>query len=522
MTQRSLLFAAGLLFLLSGTQVNAQKGSELPRSTPEQEGVSAQGIVDFLDAAGASKNEFHSVMVLRHGKVIAEGWWNPYRADLKHSLYSVSKSFTSTAVGFAVREGKLNVNDKVISFFPEDLPASVSPYLAALTVKDLLTMQEGQDPDPTDIVSARDSNWVKGFLALPIVNKPGTAFLYNSLGVYVLSAIVQKVTGERVVDYLTPRLFRPLGIRGMDWEVSPQGINTGGWGLRLKTEDMAKFGQLYLQKGNWKGKQLLPEEWVKEATASYNDQGPAWAARTPRDSSDWKQGYGYLFWHCRHNAFRADGAFGQYIIVMPEEDAVVAITCETPDMQDEINLVWNYILPAMHSGALPEDPGADEGLKKKLASLALPLAPPGAANVANVSNASNVEGKTFLFEPNTEHMNALSLGFADGTCRVTIKTDTATYHLSFGPGRWITGETSMRGPYLVNARASLEGLSPYKVAGSYRWKDGHTLELVLRYIERPHTETITCHFDQNKITTDIRRSFEGGKAEKVLYGSIRN
>ena len=218
-----------LLFLLLFSCTTPEIKNTLPISVPEAEGVSSRGIITFLDSAVKSQNEFHSFMFLRHGKVIAEGWWNPYRPDLKHTLYSTSKSFTSTAVGFAVSEKKLNVNDKVISFFPEFLPDSISPYLAELKVKDLLSMSVGHDPDPTFYIVSRDSNWVKSFLALPIKNEPGSKFLYNTLATYTLSAIVQKVTNEKVIDYLTPRLFNPLGIKGIDWETDLRGINTGGW-----------------------------------------------------------------------------------------------------------------------------------------------------------------------------------------------------------------------------------------------------------------------------------------------------
>ncbi|HEY1871282.1 MAG TPA: serine hydrolase [Chitinophagaceae bacterium] len=335
------------LLLLLSIQLNttAQKSTSLPRSTPEAEGVSSDNIIQFLDAAAKSKTEFHSFMLLRHGKVIAEGWWNPYRADLKHTLYSCSKSFTATAIGFAVTEKKLSLDDKVISFFPNELPDTVSTWLKELTVKDVLMMSDGMEPDPTGAVAAKDTNWTKGFLALPILHEPGTQFLYNSLGTYMLSAIVQKVTGQKTLDYLKPRLFDPLGIQGIDWEANLQGINTGGWGLRVKTEDMAKFAELFLQKGKWNGKQILPESWVEEASTMKIMQDPN-APQSKKDSSDWLQGYCYQMWRCRHNAFRGDGAFGQFMIVMPDQDAALAITAETADMQEEINLVWQYLLPA--------------------------------------------------------------------------------------------------------------------------------------------------------------------------------
>src|SRR5688572_26704603 len=220
-----------LLLFLFVTVVIAQ--SKLPRSNPEAESVSSDSIIKFLDAMNNSPHEMHSIMVLRHGKVIAEGWWKPYSAELKHTMYSVSKTFTATAVGFAVAENRLAVNDKVVSFFPAQLPDTVSTNLNELTIKDLLSMSVGQQPDPTFIGVTSDAPWVSTFLRLPVVHRPGTKFLYNSLGTYMLSAIVQKVTGERIVDYLRPRLFQPLGIEGMDWEIDPMGINSGGWGLKI-------------------------------------------------------------------------------------------------------------------------------------------------------------------------------------------------------------------------------------------------------------------------------------------------
>src|ERR1019366_7731581 len=188
------IVALATLFAICELPVAAQLSS-LPRSAPEAEGVSSNDIIRFLDAAAKSKTEFHSFMLLRHGKVIAEGWWNPYRASQKHTLYSCSKSFTATAVGFAISEKKLSLDDKVISFFPINIPDTVSDWLRELTIKDALMMSDGQDPDPSNTINSKDTNWRNGFLATPIIHEPGTQFLYNSLGTYMLSAIVQKATG---------------------------------------------------------------------------------------------------------------------------------------------------------------------------------------------------------------------------------------------------------------------------------------------------------------------------------------
>ncbi len=493
-----------LLFVLLSIQLNAQKHVSLPESTPEAQGVSSQSIIDFLNAISTSGSEFHSFMMLRHGKIVADGWWDPYRADLKHTMYSVSKSFTATAVGFAISEKKLSLDDKAISFFPKDeLPDTISPHLAELHVKDLLSMSVGMDHDATGPVIVND-DWIKAFFKLPIAFDPGTKFLYNSAGSFMLSAIVQKVTGQKVIDYLKPRLFDPLGIEGIDWETNPQGINTGGWGLRLKTEDMAKFGQLFLQKGMWEGKQILPQSWVEQASTKKIDQDPS-APQSKKDSSDWLQGYCYQMWRCRNNGYRGDGAYGQFIIILPDKDAVIVITSESRNMQSEINLVWQYLLPSFHNNALPADAKTLAKLKEKISSLALPVPKAGSS-----PREAEISGKTFAIDSAGSKLKDIGFQFKNGDCFVTFKTDSATHQIAFGKGKWIKAQTTRRGPYLVNAaKANRDGLPPYKIAGSYSWKDDKTLGLVLRYIESPHTETINCVFDNGKVYVDFIKSYDG-------------
>ena len=516
MIKKTTLALSVLVFSLFINSIFAQQSTSLPRSTPEAEGVSSAGISRFIDAVEKSKNELHSFVMLRHGKVIAEGWWDPYKNSLRHTLYSASKTFTSTAVGFAVSENKLKLTDKVISFFPNDLPDPISPNLAALTIRDVLTMSDGQDPEPSSIAGT-SKNWVKAFLATPIVNKPGSVFLYNSLGTFMLSAIVQKVTGQKVVDYLKPRLFDPLGITGMDWEENLLSVNTGGWGLRVKTEDMAKLGQLYLQKGIWNGTQVLPAAWVAEATTTKIIQHPG-LEQSKKDSSDWEQGYCYQIWRCRHNAFRADGAFGQFIIVMPEQDVVIAIQAETPNMQNEINLVWYYLLPAIKKSKLPEDQKALYTLKARLSTLAIK---PNAGSFTSFTANKNLN-KYFIMEPNENQIGSITIQIKDSICHFIMNTNADTYNLYYGAGFWKTAQTNKPGPSLVSAaKENWALLSPYKIASNFYWKDDQTLVMEMRYIESPHSEITTCHFDGNKITVDIERSFDYGSKKTVLTGVMK-
>jgi CubicO group peptidase (beta-lactamase class C family) len=505
-----------ILVLTSCSQEQGQLSSLLPRSTPEAEGVSSQGILDFLDAAEDSDTEFHSFMLVRHGKVIAEGWWDPYRSDLRHTLYSTSKSFTSTAAGLAVGEERINLDDHVISFFPDELPDTISPFLEEMTLRDLLTMSAGLDPDPTRLITSADSNWVRAFLALPMVNEPGSTFLYNSMATYMVSAIVQQATGEKVLDYLVPRLFEPLSITGMDWEMDAKGINTGGWGLRLKTEDMAKFGLLYLQQGVWEGNQILPEGWVEEATTLHIEQAPDAPAEV-KANSDWLQGYGYQFWRCRHDAFRADGAFGQFIVVMPEKEAVVAITAESPDMQSELNLVWDFLLPAMGEDPLAPDPLLARQLKERTSSLAL-----SPASVTSHSELANeVSNLHYNFEPNEQKLKSLMLAFTEQSCEVTLLMDGTSFPLSFGYDHWITQQTGKPGPNLLNnAIGHFQVLPEAVVAGSYTWKDPQTLELVLRYIESPHREVYRIGFNEQGISMEYRTSLSPPGSAVLLHGRL--
>ncbi|MGV8879714.1 MAG: serine hydrolase domain-containing protein [Sphingobacteriaceae bacterium] len=492
-----------------------QKTQSLPRGTPEAAGVSSKAIIDFMDAMVASKNEIHSFMIVRHGKVIAEAWNKPYAADIKHMMYSTSKSFTATAIGFAVADKKLTVDDRVVSYFPDDLPETVSPYLDSLRIRDLLTMSVGHATDPTFEVN-KQHDWIKAFLNTPIVHPPGTKFLYNSVATYMLSAIIQKVTGEKVIAYLQPRLFAPLGIKNIDWETDPSGINTGGWGLRLKTDDMAKFGQLFLQKGSWEGKQILPASWVEEASSFKIDQAPE-ASAEQKVSNDWLQGYAYQMWRSRYHSYRCDGAYGQFILILPDQDAVIAITAETPDMQSEINLVWQYLLPAFKANLLPANAKMLAQLRQRSTTLALPVAKASSSPIEK-----KISGKTFSLSPDRSGLKSIGFRFSGSSCALTLQTDSVPYHILFGNGKWAQGTTTKKAPSLTaSAEGSLDGLDPFKVAGSYAWKDANTLEFTFRYLETPHTETINCVFDGETVSVDFKNIFNQSDTKRlVLKGNL--
>jgi CubicO group peptidase (beta-lactamase class C family) len=478
----------------------------LPRSAPESQGIASSGISAFIKKANKTIDSLHGFMLLRHGTVVAEGWWYPYRPEAPHMLFSLSKSFTSTAVGFAVAEGRLSVDDSVLSFFPEDAPKKISANLAAMKVRHLLSMSTGHDQDATErTLRRKDRNATRAFLSLAVEHTPGTHFVYNSAASYMLSAIVQKLTGQTLLEYLTPRLFEPLGIQGAIWEsyINHEGaaVNFGGWGLNVKTEDIARLGKLYLQKGVWNGKRLLPETWVKAATSKQ-------VSNAPNPNPDWEQGYGYQFWHCRHNIYRGDGAFGQYCIVMPEQDAVLAITAGVADMQAVLNLVWDELLPAIGPETLPEDGAAAKKLARNLGQLK--LTPPQGQAVSPL--AAQFSGKTYTFERNYETLHSLSFDFETG--KVTYQllgrgTRRGKHSLAFGNGKWVEGI------------AALGAQAPVCVAASGAWKSEDTFELTLCQYETPFTATLSCRFEGDRLFFDFKANVSFGPTERPqLIGKL--
>jgi hypothetical protein len=305
------------------------------------------------------------------------------------------------------------------------------------------------------------------------------------------------VTGQKLLDYLKPRLFEPLGIEGPTWETCPRGINVGGWGLSVPTEGLAKFGQLYLQQGAWNGRQILPARWVDEATTFKIQQPPPAKPSRPNEKNDWLQGYGYQFWRCTHQAYRGDGAFGQFAIVLPDQDAVIAITSETKDMQGQLDLVWEHLLPAMKEGALPADRASQARLQQALASLALPM-PKGQSTSPVVGRVS---GKTFKLDENALGLESAAFVFGEDACTFTVRGAQREYPVACGLARWQRGETALPGtpPRLVSGGAPPSGTKS-KVAASGAWQDETTFEILWRFYGTPHHDTVTCRFDGNQVT----------------------
>ena len=477
------------------------------QSTPEAQGIASTAILAFIEAVEKADLELHSFVLMRHGHAVARGWWQPYAAELPHMLFSLSKSFTSTAVGLAVAEGLLTVQDRVVDFFPDDLPAEVSENLAAMTVHHLLSMNTGHDADTTGYLRQQpEGNWAKGFLARPVEHRPGTKFVYNSGASYMLSAIVHKLTGQSLLDYLTPRLFVPLGIEGATWEVAPGGVNVGGWGLAITTDEIARFGQLYLQQGEWQGQQLIPRDWVAAATTKQTENGPS-------ENADWAQGYGYQFWRCQHGAYRGDGAFGQFCVIVPEQDAVLAITSGLRNMQAVLDLVWQHLLPAMQDAPLPADATAHAQLGERLASLA--LQPQNGA--ATSYRAEMISGKRYSFEANDDDLAAVQLEFKGQDAHLILQDERGEHHIPVGYQRWAMGEATMdQPPHITTARPT---------AASGAWTADDTYSVRLSFNTTPFIPTFTFRFEDDRV--EYRKQYNVGfgapeaMAGRPLVGKMR-
>ncbi len=354
-------------------------------ATPESQGVSSRAILSWIEACEetAATNGFrhgflHGFVIVRHGKLVAEGSWRPHDTlNEPHMLYSHSKSFTSTAVGFLVDDGRLDLDERVVDLLPDSLPGTLSDNLRQLRVRDLLTMNMGADRTDAE----RDDtagDWVKAILANGFQHAPGTRFKYDSAATHLLAAIVERRSGKRLMDFLRERLFVPLGMTSPWSTTSPMGIACGGWGMNMTTRDIAVFGQFLLQKGVWKGRRLLSEDWItlatsKQTRSNRRNREVVVGAKAIDSGDDWAQGYGFQFWRCQHGAFRADGAAGQLTVVFPSEDAVVSINAGLGNMQRELDLIWKHLLPAFAAAPLPPDVEAQMELKRKCESLALPL-----------------------------------------------------------------------------------------------------------------------------------------------------
>lgn len=454
----------------------------------------------FLDAVGAAGLELHSFMLYQRGSVVAEGWWRPYRADRVHMLHSATKSFTATGVGIAIDEGLLHLDDPVVSFFPDHLPASLHPNLQAMTVRHLLTMTTGHQ---TGISGgewrALRSSWIAEFFKEPVVHPPGGRFIYSSATSYMLSAIIRRASGQRLYDYMRPRFFEPLAIRDIRWDVGPDDTHTGGNGLSCTTADLLKLGILYLSGGEWNGRRILSKRWVEEATRPhlkhvvrgaftgkrYFAEGEG-EARTPGVAHE---GYGFHWWMGPYGTYSARGFYGQYCIVFPREGAVFASTGGLPITENGFgDLVWTHLLPGLGARRAGKDPA---GLETRLAGLALPLPERGIT-------PTRCAATNFVAEPNDDDIERVRLAVTNDRVIFTLVDRRGTHTVEAGLGFWVEAQTTIAAGKLHH------GYEPdsMRVVAAASWLDADTLSMTWIFVESAFRDTVVCRFDGDKLYLD--------------------
>lgn len=435
----------------------------LRRSAPEEQGVPSDAVLSMVRRWEAEGNEPHGLLVVRHGCVVAEGSWAPYRAERVQLVYSVSKTFLACATALAEQAGLLARDERLVDVFPE-AAAAAGPRAARLTVEDLLRMSTGHHADTLDTVAGLAGGGEEAvalFLATEPEEEPGTWFLYHNGASRVLALAVQRRTGQRLVDYLRPRLLDPLGVTPCAWSTWA-GTDLGFSGFHVTTEAVARLGLLLLQDGVWDGRRLLPAGWVGTASAALAD-----TAHHP-GTADWQVGYGHQVWRCRPDGFRADGAYGQFALVLPRHDLVVATTACTETTQAVLDAVWEELLPALSDAPLPPDTDAGARLVAALEAAALPT-------TASAVPAPGGSGPwVFAHRPTPEHprLTTVEVRAADGGWQLVVD-DGGRLPVLCGDGRW---------PDAVG--------SPFAATGG--WVEPGVFEATVVAVDTPHSLRLRC------------------------------
>lgn len=342
----------------------------LPKATPESQGIRSGDILKFIERLSQNEpyQDPHAFLLVRHGKLLAEGYFAPFGPDEHHSLFSVSKSVISTAIGFCVQEGRLSLDDLIRDYFPEYLPENPAPEFEQLRLRHVLSMTVGQDGVGVHMTLRGVSSGIpEAFFRTPFLDAPGTTFRYSSAATHMLGKLVERVTGQNAIEYLTPRLFDPLGIEPPFSRKSPEGSLLGFTGMRMTAREMVKYGQFYLNRGSWNGKQLLNPEWIAEASKKQIDCKSV-------TGSEWSQGYCWQFWRGTHNTFRFCGAHGQMCIMSPDRDLICFVNSgyDNSVLQYVIDSFYSTIWDGMQDEPYAEAPAENAKLQNVLANLSLP------------------------------------------------------------------------------------------------------------------------------------------------------
>ena len=481
------------------------KQCTLEHVAPEAVGVDSKVITAFLNEINEKGLGLQSFTVVCHDKVCAQGFFKPYNADSPHVLYSMSKSVTSTAIGFAIDEGLISLNDRVAEFFPE-YPMSKRPFNRMLTIRMLLTMHSDKLITVLDEKGQKD--WIANFMGATFILPPNTKFNYISENTFMLSAIISKVTGMSVVDYLYPRIFEPLGIEKPFWETDGAGNNAGGWGLYMKSEDIAKFFLPYIHDGKWiDGTQIVPEIWVKEATRKQ--------VNSVRDGYiDNMEGYGYQFWkNPIANSSRADGLFGQRCFLFPGYDALVVLNCGEAEDYKVMKVFWKYFPHCFGFEALPENKQAYNELLETIENCHVEELP---AAERNTEMEQRISGRLIKCKT-SEFVSVVTISITQmlynkpgeiNEMKLTFEEDKLLFYWKEKEYE-NTIEVGLNGEYGVS-EITLGDLH-YHTYSKAAWQEDGTLKLWIRPIETAHVRKFTFEFRENdvvKVINEMSPKFE--------------
>ena len=462
--------------------------TRMERVRPEAVGVSPGAILKFLRALEETGFVSHDLMVIRHGKVVFEAHYAPFRPDIPHMLCSCSKSFASAAVGFAIDEGRFALDDPIVGLFPEKLKGTPHPYAAAMTVRHLLEMSTAY----ADAIQPASEDWTADFLNREPDHYPGTTFGYDSIGTHVLCEAVQKFTGMTVHEYLTPRLFEPLGIAPEEvrWSVGAMGVNHGGGGLCLTPEGMAKFAQLLLSDGVWEGRRVLPEGWVSEAT-----RGRVSAAAS---DGSYKPSYGRKFWRVQDGGYACLGLAGQAILVHPERDVAFVGTAngfQTDYHYFHTTFFWQYVYKELAEGAIPREDAAYAELLRRT-ERAEAFLPEGGSESPHIPE---IGGKRLTAERNALGATGFEAAFTEGGGEIRVCLPDRTLSVPFGYRRHVAGGIGLHA--LAKGGASD---CPNGCGSAGAWVDGRTLVVQSHMIDTLSYFLVTLHIGERAVVLDLK------------------
>lgn len=481
----------------------------LPLISPEEAGIPSSAIVEFLEAVEKKRVCLHSFMLIRGGKIAYEANWAPITPDFLHRMYSVSKSFVSVGIGFMVDEGRITLDDRIIDYYPEKAPANPHPYMARTTIRDLLKMSSIHDMQPYD--GAKDLDWISCFFDTEPTHLPGTVFMYDTMGTVLCCALIERLTGMTLLEYLRPRLLDQIGFSEDAWCVkTPCGYSWAGSGIMCTARDLAKFALTCMNDGQFEGVQLIPRDYIREATSYQIDNRV--------NNVSIQCGYGYQFWRMPENGFACVGMGSQLAICLPDRDLMFVTTGDTQEFEGHqytaYELFYDILLPAVSDGSVGVDAKAVARLKELTATRSIQTT----AGLTSSPCASKFSGKTFIMDKNALGFKKLRFDFAGNEGRMTYETGRGNHEISFGFGKQVIGkfpETHYSG-----AQISVPKGDGYRYAASAAWDTADSLMLYC-YIIDDYFGTLKMNFSfrEDSVTLTSSKVAEWFLDEYVGFAS---